>query len=113
MRTAALPLMISMAITMIAASTASAEIAWQSNLRAAHAQAQSEGKLLLLHFYSDNCTWCERLEQGSFKAPQVGDISSMLHVKWGADSEGSPLKISRGLNALWNTGGIMYAPPIR
>ena len=24
--------------------------------------------------------------------PQVGDISSMLHVKWGADSEGSPLK---------------------
>lgn len=26
---------------------------------------------------------------------------------------GSPLKISRGLNALWNKGGIQYAPPIR
>lgn len=26
---------------------------------------------------------------------------------------GSPLKISRGLNALWSKGGIQYAPPIR
>jgi len=27
--------------------------------------------------------------------------------------EGSALKIKRGLNALWNKGGIQYAPPIR
>ncbi len=27
--------------------------------------------------------------------------------------EGSPLKIKRGLNALWNKGGLQYAPPIR
>jgi len=27
--------------------------------------------------------------------------------------QGSPLKISRGLNALWTKGGIQYAPPIR
>jgi len=26
---------------------------------------------------------------------------------------GSPLKIKRGLNALWNKGGVLYAPPIR
>ena len=26
---------------------------------------------------------------------------------------GSPLKISRGLNALWTKGGLQYAPPIR
>lgn len=25
----------------------------------------------------------------------------------------TPLKLERGLNALWNEGGIMYAPPIR
>jgi general L-amino acid transport system substrate-binding protein len=25
----------------------------------------------------------------------------------------SPLKIARGLNALWNKGGVQYAPPIR
>ena len=27
--------------------------------------------------------------------------------------QGSPLKIPRGLNALWTKGGIQYAPPIR
>ena len=27
--------------------------------------------------------------------------------------EGSPIKIKRGLNALWNKGGLQYAPPIR
>jgi general L-amino acid transport system substrate-binding protein len=27
--------------------------------------------------------------------------------------EGSRLKIKRGLNALWNKGGLQYAPPVR
>jgi general L-amino acid transport system substrate-binding protein len=27
--------------------------------------------------------------------------------------QGSPLKIARGLNRLWNKGGIQYAPPVR
>ncbi len=27
--------------------------------------------------------------------------------------QGSPLKIARGLNALWSKGGLQYAPPIR
>src|SRR5258705_12555223 len=27
--------------------------------------------------------------------------------------EGSKLKIPRGLNSLWNNGGVPYAPPIR
>lgn len=27
--------------------------------------------------------------------------------------QGSPLKIARGLNALWSKGGLQYAPPVR
>ncbi len=82
MRKAALSL-ITAAIMMTAGSHALAEIPWQSNLRTAHAKAQAEGKLLLLHFYSDNCTWCERLEAGSFQAPQVGEavIKDFVPVK--------------------------------
>ena len=72
MRTAALSLMTTSAIMLIVSANATAEIPWQDNLRSAHAQAQREGKLMLLHFYSDNCAWCDRLEEGSFKAPQVG-----------------------------------------
>ena len=41
---------------------------------------------------------------------QVGNYGESFEANVGA---GSPLKIGRGLNALWNKGGIMYAPPIR
>ncbi|MCG8419235.1 MAG: amino acid ABC transporter substrate-binding protein [Proteobacteria bacterium] len=41
---------------------------------------------------------------------QVGNYSEIFERNVGS---GSPLKISRGLNALWNKGGIMFAPPIR
>ena len=41
---------------------------------------------------------------------QVGNYSEMFERNVGKNT---PLKISRGLNALWSNGGIMYAPPIR
>jgi len=41
---------------------------------------------------------------------QVGNYGEAFERNVGM---GSPLKISRGLNALWSKGGIMYAPPIR
>lgn len=41
---------------------------------------------------------------------QVGNYGKSFDRNVGA---GSPLKIDRGLNKLWNKGGIQYAPPIR
>jgi general L-amino acid transport system substrate-binding protein len=41
---------------------------------------------------------------------QVGNYAEVFDRNVGAES---PLKIARGLNALWNKGGIQYAPPIR
>jgi len=41
---------------------------------------------------------------------QVGNYSESFERNVGKES---PLKISRGLNALWNKGGLQYAPPIR
>jgi len=41
---------------------------------------------------------------------QVGNYGEIFETNVGMKS---PLKIGRGLNALWNKGGIMYAPPIR
>ena len=40
----------------------------------------------------------------------VGNYGEIFQRNVGADS---PLKLARGLNALWNKGGLMYAPPIR
>jgi len=41
---------------------------------------------------------------------QVGNYGEVFESNVGS---GSPLKIKRGLNSLWNKGGIMYAAPIR
>ncbi|GGC06287.1 amino acid ABC transporter substrate-binding protein [Marinobacterium zhoushanense] len=41
---------------------------------------------------------------------QVGNYGEAFDRNVGKDS---PQKITRGLNNLWNNGGIMYAPPVR
>lgn len=40
----------------------------------------------------------------------VGNYGEIFERNIGKDS---PLKLERGLNALWTKGGLMYAPPIR
>lgn len=41
---------------------------------------------------------------------QVGNYGESFERNVG---KGSPLKISRGINALWTKGGLQYAPPMR
>jgi general L-amino acid transport system substrate-binding protein len=41
---------------------------------------------------------------------QVGNYAEVFDRNVG---DGSALKIKRGLNALWNKGGLQYAPPVR
>jgi general L-amino acid transport system substrate-binding protein len=48
--------------------------------------------------------WCRDIVK------QVGNYGESFARNLGPDT---PLKIERGLNALWSHGGIMYAPPIR
>ncbi len=48
--------------------------------------------------------WCEAI------VTQVGNYGESFAANLGPET---PLKIERGLNALWTQGGIQYAPPIR
>lgn len=41
---------------------------------------------------------------------QVGNYAEIFEANLG---DSTPLKIKRGLNALWKNGGIQYAPPVR
>ncbi|MDQ2697085.1 MAG: amino acid ABC transporter substrate-binding protein [Pseudomonadota bacterium] len=41
---------------------------------------------------------------------QIGNYGELFERNVG---QGSPLKIDRGLNALWSAGGLQYAPPVR
>ena len=40
----------------------------------------------------------------------VGNYSEIFERNVG---QSTPLKLDRGLNALWTNGGIQYAPPVR
>ena len=40
----------------------------------------------------------------------IGNYGEMFERNVG---KGSPLNIARGVNKLWNKGGIQYAPPVR
>ncbi len=87
MRTAAPKLLVMMAVSLMTSHVAQAEISWESDLRTAHQKAVAENKLLLLHFYSDNCIWCDRLEAGAFKQGNVDQaigrdyIALKVHAK--------------------------------
>lgn len=41
---------------------------------------------------------------------QLGNYGEIFERNLG---QSSPLKLNRGLNALWNHGGLLYAPPVR
>ena len=80
MRTAAPKLIVMIAVSLMTSQVARAEISWESDLRTAHQKAAAENKLLLLHFYSDNCIWCDRLEAGAFKQANVGQAISRDYI---------------------------------
>lgn len=50
---------------------AAAEIPWRDKLTSAHAEAKAQNKPLLLHFYTDNCVYCDKLEAGAFQSADV------------------------------------------
>lgn len=67
-------------LTSIGAQSANAQIAWEGKLRDAHTSAKQQGKLMLLHFYTDNCVYCERLEAGAFRSASVSNAINQNFV---------------------------------
>ncbi len=68
-----------------------AEIPWRDKLTTAHAEAKAQNKPLLMHFYTDNCVYCDRLEAGAFQSPEVeaavaqGFVPVKIHAKESRD----------------------------
>ena len=77
MRTAAPKLLVMIAVSLMTSHVARAEISWESDLRTAHQKAAAENKLLLLHFYSDNCIWCDENNRNSW----LGYISFRICIR--------------------------------
>lgn len=54
------------------AAAAQDQLPWAENYEQACQQANAQGKLVLLHFYSDECPPCVRVERNVFSQPEVG-----------------------------------------
>lgn len=79
------------AIVLSAAQLAVAQdaVPWARSIEEAQAQATREGRLVLVHFYSDNCPPCRKLEQNVFPQPTFGRAvaSNYVPVKINADQQ--------------------------
>ena len=86
---------IALATILLAPTASLAEIRWHSELETAHKIAFEEGKPLLLHFYADDCLWCEKLEKGAFESPVVQEAvhTEFIPVKVHANSNPKLAKI--------------------
>lgn len=66
-------------LLLITASSVQAEINWHLELREAHSVAKNQNKPILLHFYADDCVWCEKLERGALASP---DVAEAIHANF-------------------------------
>lgn len=62
-------------------------IRWMTDLDAARAQAEKEGKLLLVHFWTNGCGPCVHLDSTVFNQPSVGQVIHESYV---------PVKLNAG-----------------
>jgi protein disulfide-isomerase len=91
------------------ATTSQAQIQWQTDLKSAHQQAQATGKLMLVHFYSDNCVWCDRLEAGAFANPSVAAAIQQQFIPVKVHAGQSPKIASHFSVSQWPTDVIVDA----
>src|SRR5262245_58593355 len=47
------------------------QVPWRKDYSAARQEAARTGRALLLHFTTDNCPWCVRLEQTTYRDPAI------------------------------------------
>lgn len=82
-----------------------------TNVDAARGQARNDNLLTLLDVDGKSAQLLGLDSGWSYRIiDQVGNYEEIFERNLG---QRSPLKITRGLNALWRDGGILYAPPSR
>ncbi|MEN0110272.1 MAG: thioredoxin family protein [Planctomycetota bacterium] len=62
------------------AASQTAGMAWRADLDAARTEAADAGKLVLIHFWTDSCGPCKRLDNNVFAQPQVATAVATNYV---------------------------------
>jgi len=87
----------------VASSLAAEQIPWVADFRTACGMAAEQHRLVLLHFYSDNCAPCVRLEQNVFSRADVGEAVAQNYLPVKIHVEKVPQLASRYSIRAWPT----------
>ncbi len=63
------------------------KIKWESDLKRALEQAQKDGKLVLVHFGTESCSWCKKMDADTFSSPEVGTACAKGYVAVALDAD--------------------------
>lgn len=75
------------------------DIEWVKNFEEAQIEARKTGKLIMIDFYTDWCTWCKELDKQTFKDPLVSErVHKLVSVKVNAEKEGVELAQKYNVN---------------
>ena len=91
--------------TLLAASLAPAQdqVNWAADFRAACEMAAEQRRLVLLHFYNDNCAPCLRVDKNVFSQREVGEAIAQNYVPLKVHAGKSPQLVSRYRVDRWPT----------
>ena len=70
-------------------STGANGLQWERDLGAALGKASSQGKIVMVDFYTDWCLWCKKLDQSTFTDTEVRRaLAAVIPVKLNAEKDG-------------------------
>lgn len=109
MRTVAFVALMGCLLSWTAAASAQDRIPWVSDWRDARTIAQQQHRLVLLHFYSDTCAPCQKLERDVFPRAEVARALSTGYVPVKVNVERYPQLSAHYKVSQWPTDVIVTA----
>lgn len=61
------------------------KVKWERDLKEALGHAQKDGKLVLVHFGAEWCTWCRKMDADTFASDEVGALCAKSFVSVAVD----------------------------
>jgi len=102
-------LLLAAATLLVAAAraTAAEQVPWVADFQAACGMAAEQHRLVLLHFYNDNCGPCVRLDQNVFSKAEVAEAVSQNYLAVKVHAGKNPQLASRYRVQQWPTDVIV------
>jgi thiol-disulfide isomerase/thioredoxin/YHS domain-containing protein len=102
-RVVAVGIMLSLLCLAAGRATAQEVIPWAADFKTACAMAGDQHRLVLVHFYNDNCAPCVRVDQNVFSRPEVAQAVAQNYVPVKVHAGKTPQLASRYRVTSWPT----------